>query len=92
MCILTLRLDKELMLVFVGESDNLCLYARAISRTDALDLTVVKRRIRKSFAKYLMSRRIRIYDMAWALLKFPVYVGKIGKMMQIVVITLLTGG
>ena len=37
------RFKKQLVAFFVWESYDLCLYARAVSRSDTLDLSVIKR-------------------------------------------------
>ena len=43
MCILTLRFNKKLVGISIGESNDFGLYTRAISRPNTLDLTIIER-------------------------------------------------
>ena len=65
------------MLRLFGESDNLSFDGWTIPRPDALDLTVVERRVRQPFPQYIASFRICVHDIAVALFKRRLHAGEI---------------
>ena len=69
----TFRFKEELMLLLVGKGDNFRFYAWAVTRTDALNLSVIEWRVRQSATKNLMRGRIGVGDKATHLLEFAVH-------------------
>ena len=52
------------MLIFVGEGDELGLDAGAVTRANALNLTIIERRIRQAFAEARMNSFVGVGDEA----------------------------
>ena len=79
------------MLVLVGKGHYFGLDAGTITGTDTLYLAVVKRRVGQSAAQYFMSLRVGLDCVTRALRKLSLHIGKIGKLMKIIV-AFLQGG
>jgi hypothetical protein len=56
--------NKKLMAIFVGKADNLVLYTRAISGTDALDASRIKGRKVDVVADYFVGFFVGVCDVA----------------------------
>ena len=82
--ILTLRFKEKLMLRLVGESHDFGLDGGAISRTDALNLSVVERRVGQPAAEHLMGGFGSVNRIAHALRQLAMHRREIGKMMAVV--------
>ena len=71
------------MSVTFGKGDNLCLYTWAVSRTDTLYLSVVKRRVVEAVMQNLVYFGVCVAAPAWKLLQITTRVA-IRKFMKII--------
>ncbi len=78
------------MLGLVGKGHYFGFYTRAIARTDALNLPVVKGRIRKPLTQLVVRALVCIYNMAVPLLKLAHHIRQVRELV-IVILKLLHG-
>ena len=80
----TFRFQEKLMLLFVGEGHNFCLYTGTVTGTYALNLSVEKGRVRQTLAQDAVCFFIGEAGPAWQLLQMAHAVIHKGELVEIV--------